>query len=77
MTKTRYVAPAMEQIGSFQALTNGVWWGAFPRHLRSPRTLRDHLVTDEGNVAGLNRSPPHCRRPRCECCRRWIPGPDT
>ena len=29
MTKTRYVAPAMEQIGSFQALTNGVWWGRF------------------------------------------------
>ncbi len=29
MTKARYVSPAMEQIGSFHVVTNGVWWGRF------------------------------------------------
>lgn len=28
-TKTRYVAPSMERIGTFRAVTNGVWWGRF------------------------------------------------
>lgn len=28
-TKTRYVAPSVEQIGTFRAVTNGVWWGRF------------------------------------------------
>jgi hypothetical protein len=29
MTKSRYVVPAITQVGRFQTVTNGVWWGRF------------------------------------------------